>query len=1735
MPTRRAHITTFYSFKGGVGRTVLLANAGAMLAQRGRRVLLWDLDLEAPGMHHIPRLTPEPQPKEAFLEWMGAWQEAGSQLPLDAELSERLWDAVRPVPDLAGAFILPVCGERANFATLDACIDWKAILVDDPGKGLDLLEALVDLFTERGSFEHVLVDARTGVTHLGGLLAGVLADSAFLIANYSYQNSAGLLSIWEALRPETEKRLRGRGDIPLQLQLVASPVPQHKSDTVQSRQAAWEKHFQLPPKERIEVPFDERLLFEELLLGVEEPDGSVAHSYAQVTQRIIQFRQNVLDQLESIAGEDAKRPDRIRARDDERPRGDVRALKGLRFEERMARLLGLLDFEVDREQLVGGNRVDLIARKPGVVRSECYLVECKDHAAPVRKAHLERFLGWVNGDAARAMGAAGMFIAPKYSAAALSFAADQSQLHTFTPTELERGLFNFSQYLANIRGSFEASELARTYVQQRVLLERVPEKSSGVNLLEHAHKWVRGAGKKLWLLLGDYGTGKSTFFRRFTYELAVAAEEDPEAPIPLAINLRDFPNATSIEGLLQEHLRVRLGWHGNPEVVLHLLEAGRIVLLLDSFDEMGVAAAGRSVEDQFRELVRCSLSRDVEPRGNRIFISCRTHFFRDQQQVKDVAGGRIRELEKPSEKALGQLARRFDAVIDELLLFNDEEIAAYLENHLGREQCESARQFIRDTYDLESLARRAVLLEMIVKALPQLLLNESAVTPAGLYDLYTSQWLEDMSGRSIETRPQVRKQLLGILACELWGQPRNRIHHRDLIEVLRGAPDTLVRGLDLDRIDIELRSAAFLTRTADGYYSFSHKSFLEFFYAKRLLAGLRGGPNDLASLLDNKPITHECCFFLLDLTPAEEVDCLYKGTRGILSRPYRSRISENALRLAHKMSWARVRKAAEAERRTLGEGELAREMAKAVPQGARLAGAQLAGEDLLEAFLEGADLCGADLGGAILECANLRGAGLEGGQLNGVRLGRADLREARLSSAALGFSDLRKACLEMADCSGAHLVGALLQFAACDGATFERANLHAARFAGARVRDALWDDCILSRCTTLETDAEGGFPGAGVPSGLRVLPQSGHSADVTSVAFSPDGARIMTGSDDESARVWDAQTGELIRTLEGHAGGVTSVAFSPDGALLLTGSDDKSARLWDAETGELMRTIEGHTGLVTSVAFSPDGARILTGSTDQSARLWDAQTGKLMRALEGHKDNITSVAFSPGGSRLLTGSWDNSARLWDAESGELTHTLEGHTEWVSSIAFSPDGARLLTGSWDNSARLWDAESGELMRTVEGVTTNVTSVAFSPDGSLLLTGSGDFSARLWGAETGELMRTLEGHTSLAAVVSFSPDSARILTGSSDTDARLWDAQTGELTLTLAGTEGVLAVAFSPDGRRILTSSWDYDARLWDAETGELMRVLSGHTGVVNSLAFSPDSARILTGSWDNSARLWDAQTGKLMRALEGHTDMVASVAFSPDGGRILTSSWDKSVRLWDAESGELAHTFKGHQRWITSVAFSPDGARIMTGSDDKSARVWDAQTGELIRTLEGHAGHVTSVAFSPDGALLLTGSDDKSARVWDAQTGELIRTLEGHTDDVTSVAFSPDGVLVLTGSDDKSARLWNAETGELMRTFEGHTGLVASVAFSPDGARILTGGRSGVGLFAADTAQPVWSMFLLSHSWASIGSDLGTFCGPTEGLSRLAFIEPDETSLLPTLWYAEDIALLARESRPQLLK
>ncbi len=579
-----------------------------------------------------------------------------------------------------------------------------------------------------------------------------------------------------------------------------------------------------------------------------------------------------------------------------------------------------------------------------------------------------------------------------------------------------------------------------------------------------------------------------------------------------------------------------------------------------------------------------------------------------------------------------------------------------------------------------------------------------------------------------------------------------------------------------------------------------------------------------------------------------------------------------------------------------------------------------------------------------------------------------------------------------------------------------------------------------------------------------IMTLRGHSDKVRSVAFSPDGRRIVSAGRDKTIKLWDTESGTELMTLAGHNGGVRAV-LSPDGKRIASGSTDQTIRIWDVATGDVLTRLQDEA-MVISVAFSPDGKHLVSGNWANIVKLWDVATGTKVTTFHGHDKPISSVSFSLDGTRIISSSYDKTIRVWDISTGSQLMVLKGHEGAVGGISISPDGKRIVSGSEDKTAKIWNLATGAELMTLRGHDKGVLSVAFSPDGAHIVTGGQVIKA--WDAAGTELT-TLHGHRDMVSSVAFSPDGKRIVSGSYDGEIKVWELgvdHTAPLTLKGRHNDGI---GFSPDGKHIVTGG--ENITIWDTVTGnQMMRI--NHAGGCTS--FSPSGEHIISTDSRtdaNGIKVWDAITGKELLMLSGHEATIWSMSYSPDGTRIVSGGEDKTIRIWDAATGAEVMTLRGHGDWpeepnyspVSSIAFSPDGTQLVSGSYDYTVRIWNAETGAEVMTLRGHPvianhlGHskiVNDVAFSPDGKHIGSASSDGTIRIWDVATGSELLTLQGHHRGVLSVAFSPDGKRIVSGSEDETIRFWDTETGLEVTTLR-IGGKVWGLSFSPDGKTIGT--------------------------------------------------------------------------------
>ena len=494
--------------------------------------------------------------------------------------------------------------------------------------------------------------------------------------------------------------------------------------------------------------------------------------------------------------------------------------------------------------------------------------------------------------------------------------------------------------------------------------------------------------------------------------------------------------------------------------------------------------------------------------------------------------------------------------------------------------------------------------------------------------------------------------------------------------------------------------------------------------------------------------------------------------------------------------------------------------------------------------------------------------------------------------------------------------------------------------------------------------------------------------------FSPNGALLAVGSQEEPLQVWDVAARRLITTLP--ATDSSAVAFSPDGATLAIG-DGASVKLWDTASLRLTATVHiAGAVAIASVAFSPGGATLAVTTTHGGpVQLLDVASRRVVAVLPAVADTETAtVEFSPNGAILAVNSSSieldstlkgpATTQLWNAHDGQLLATLaEPAGIWAGSMAFSSDGSVLATGVNQGSVQLWDIAAAVPSATIDAGDSVVSAVAFSPDGTTLAV-AGVGGTQLRDVPAGKLIKTLPAATAVA----FSPD-GKILAIGAAAGTQLWDVPAGKLIKTLPAAAGsvVSALAFSPGGTR-LAAAVGGGIQLWDLPAGQLVKTLTSANVIVVSLAFSLDGAflaaagEVLRGTANGATRLWQVPAGRLVTTLPtfGQT-LVSAVAFSPDG-KLLAVGTSSGTQLWNFHSlgttpAMLLPTGPGE----TPLAFAP-GTDALAISTVHGIQLWDAATGQQFasRPAKGASQSPLAVAISTEGTLATIAVDGQAHQV-----------------------------------------------------------------------------------------------------------------------------------------------------------
>ncbi|KAG0056735.1 hypothetical protein BGZ83_003704 [Gryganskiella cystojenkinii] len=1218
-------------------------------------------------------------------------------------------------------------------------------------------------------------------------------------------------------------------------------------------------------------------------------------------------------------------------------------------------------------------------------------------------------------------------------------------------TNFERSLMDRVQKKMDVEADLR--RISRIRVKEREGVVYVPPSAKATlqspdnalfDLIDEVDTFLE-SDKKVLLLLGDSGAGKTTFNREL--ELKLWKDRPRTGRIPLLVSLPTIDRPD--KELIAKHLRQCE--FTDPQI--RELKERQFVIICDGYDE----------SQQSQNLYESNgLNKDGGWNAQMI-VSCRTEHLGEQYQYRFQP-----HRTNPTDPDLFQ-----EAV---LVPFSPKQVSTYIEKYVTIKkplwEVVDYLFVLEQIPSLKELVKNPFLLTLTLEVLPRLadpgqVLTSNKVTRVQLYDEFVAQWLERSKRRMIGNAGELtdlEKRALDNL-CEDDFIRKGLLYLRDLSMAIyqenrRNPVVTYLNDRDTDtwkepyfgRKDEEirlLRLAIPMTRNG-ARFGFIHRSILEYgvsraIYAPSKRTGLELEVVETDEKQQRKSFSSVFSFELPEMVPEKAVPTVQGPDPDslLMKRSFVKDVSVLQF-LAE-----RVQPEPAFRNQLLAYIEASKKDKKWRTAAANAITILVrAGYPFSQMDLQRIRIPGADLSNGVFDSVQFQGSDMRMVNLRSCWLRQSNLSNTLMDKAQFGewpmLNDDPMSTVFEYSHNGSFL-------AVATDKPF-----------GATMKNTLnWDKTFSVSVYSTSTWE-------------KILALGKHADGVMSIAFSPDDSKLAycTGG---SVWLYETQRGEHLRTWDDHSDDANELTFSPDGTQLATCGQDSAVRIYDVQTKRSLHVLThatpdsdsgdddsddgdlfGGRG-VCDLSYSPNGY-LLASCADKTIQIWDPRSGERIHVLKAHLEAVKMAAFSPSGERIVSASEDGTAKIWDVSTGECLHTLEGNMIDVLWVAYSTNGRHIATASADCTGRLWDAESGTPGPILRH-TGRVSAIAFSPNSLQVATTCGDGTVQQWDTQSGSSIAILQAPMPMATL-SYAPNGLQLASVGRDTILRLWDAQS--MAGFGSGRAGhqltVKFLSFLPVGLWVASASFDNTVRLWDRTTGEPGHVISGHTSLIRGLAHSPCGGEIATCSQDSTVRLYDVESGKCNFTLEGHNETVVDVVYSPCGRLIASAGYDKTVRVWSRYSGSVELVLTGHTEALRSLVFSPSGEQIASASDDTTIRLWDVTTPQCQFVLEGHTKKVTSVIYSPEGNLLASTSEDSSCRLWDPITGTLLCNLEGTMFGTSSLVFSPNGEQIATSACVNLVRFWDTATGKRTITLKGHTMAVNAVVFSRDGRRAISAGN-----------------------------------------------------------------------------
>jgi eukaryotic-like serine/threonine-protein kinase len=601
-------------------------------------------------------------------------------------------------------------------------------------------------------------------------------------------------------------------------------------------------------------------------------------------------------------------------------------------------------------------------------------------------------------------------------------------------------------------------------------------------------------------------------------------------------------------------------------------------------------------------------------------------------------------------------------------------------------------------------------------------------------------------------------------------------------------------------------------------------------------------------------------------------------------------------------------------------------------------------------------------------------------------------------------------------------------------------------------------------------------------------------ASVGTVAFSPDGTRLVAADLAGWARVWDATTGAaltpLLRAADFSATAVAPLVarlsptaqFSPDGRWLLLAWGSAAAQLRDGFTGELIREFAS-ADLVWHAAFNAAGTQVVTSSAGGAVQVWETATGQAVGRALPHRGMVAWSQFSAAGDTVLTTRERKFIQLWNWRTGEPVGPELAPPSVLFHTSLSPDGRQILAVSWAGMARLFEATTGQLVAEFQH-DGGLADAAFSPDGRHFATACHDGNAWLWKISDPRTPVALLPMGDETDKVAFSADGKQLVTGGRGGRARVWKLISIPPGLRKFPSEEARWVEFDAPARRFVVAGGGStgNLRVYDAASGQLLSATSYSNAPITRAHFSPDGTQLLFVAGQN-VQVVDANTARAVGAPLRHPGNVHTALWISGGTGIMTAAAD-GVRQWHPD-GAAPATLLPQTADVRAIALSPDGNQLATAQTDQTVRVWSPGLQQSVVTSWRAPAMIQKLAYAPDGRRLAVSAyspeTESVVELRDTATGALIGRPMVHRNELMDFEYSRTGRYLVTAGKDRTARVWDAATGMPISPWIPHTYTIRQALFSPDGEQLVTlGSRGYLRLWQSRTGEPLTAYFDFSR-------------------------------------------------------